>query len=130
MIEKIKITDADVVEQIRNSLPEATDENKGLLSSDNKIMGGLFLNAASMSTIHPNDYYLYAREGIIMGITTYSMPNWTLGAGCIIHCQRDRIGSVTTSQMILQLFFGSNLIRYRYGIGNSSEIIWEPWKDL
>ena len=69
-MDKVKVTDTNVIEQILNSLPTATNEKKGLLSSDNKIMGGLFLNAASTHSIHPNDYYLYTREGIMIGMLT------------------------------------------------------------
>lgn len=129
-IEKINITDASVIEEVRNVMPTATNEKKGLLSSDNKIMGGLLLSPASISNIHPDDYYLYTREGIVMGITGPITPNWTFGLGCVVHCQRYEIGSVTTSQIIFQLFFGVNLVKFRHGTGNNSEIIWEPWKDL
>nr|DAE17445.1 MAG TPA: hypothetical protein [Phage sp. ctSLR2] len=129
-IEKIKVADTNVIEQILNGLPTATNEKNGLLSSDNKIMGGLFLNAASTHSIHPNDYYLYTREGIMIGITTYITPNWTLGGGCVIHCQRDAIGSVTTSQMIFQLFFGNGKVNFRYGYGNGVGIVWNDWENL
>lgn len=130
MIEKINITDANVIEEVRNAMPTATDEKKGLLSDNNKVKGGLLLYPASISNIHPDDYYLYTREGIMMGITLGITPNWTFGGGCVVHCQRDTIGSVTTSQIIFQLFFGGNRVKFRHGIGNHSEIIWEPWKDL
>lgn len=130
MIEKIQVTDANVIEEVRNIMPTATNEKKGLLSSDNKVMGGFLLNAAATQSIHPNDYYLYTKDGIIIGITSYMTPNWTLGGGCVIHCQRDTIGSVTTSQMIFQLFFGEDKIKFRYGYGNHTEIIWRDWKDL
>jgi hypothetical protein len=129
-IEKVKITDTNVIEQIRNSLPTATNEKKGLLSSDNKVKGGLLLFPASIMDIHPDDYYLYTREGIMMGITSGVTPNWVFGGGCVVHCQRDTIGSVTTSQIIFQLFFGSSRVKFRYGAGNYSKIIWESWKDL
>ncbi|WP_195668898.1 hypothetical protein [Bacteroides intestinalis] len=129
-IEKIKVTDANVIEQIRDSLPTATNEKKGLLSSDNKVKGGLLLFPASIMDIHPDDYYLFTREGIMIGITSGVTPNWTFGGGCVVHCQRDTISSVTTSQMIFQLFFGGSRVKFRYGAGNYTEIIWESWKDL
>lgn len=130
MVEKIQITDANVIEEVRNVMPTATNEKKGLLSSDNKVKGGLLLFPASVMDTHPDDYYLYTREGIMIGITSGLTPNWTFGGGCVVHCQRDTIGSVTTSQMIFLLFFGGSRVKFRYGAGNYSEIIWEPWKDL
>ena len=130
MIEKIFVTNENVIEQVRDSLPTATNEKKGLLSSDNKIKGGLLLFPASIMDTHPDEYYLYTREGIMMGITSGLTPNWTFGGGCVVHCQRDTIGSVTTSQIIFQLFFGGSRVKYRYGAGNYTEIIWESWKDL
>ena len=130
MMEKLYVADANVIEQIRGSLPTATNEKNGLLSSDNKVKGGLLLFPANIMDIHPDDYYLYTREGIMIGITSGLTPNWTLGGGCVVHCQRDIISSVTTSQMIFQLFFGGGKVKFRYGAGNHTKIIWEEWKDL
>lgn len=130
IMEKLNIIDSGVIEQIRDSLPTVTNDKKGLLPSDNKVKGGLLLNAAATHSIHPNDYYLYTREGIMIGITSFLTPNWTLGGGCVIHCQRDTIGSVTTSQMIFQLFFGEDKVKFRYGYGNHTEIVWNDWVNL
>ena len=66
MMEKINITDANVIEQIRGNIPTATSAEKGLLSSTNIIEGGMLLNPAKLSSVNPDDYYLHTGQGLIM----------------------------------------------------------------
>ena len=131
MMEKINITDANVIEQIRGNIPTATSAEKGLLSSTNIIEGGMLLNPAKLSSVNPDDYYLHTGQGLIMAVTASNTPNWNYTNGVVLHCQRFVAGDVTPSQVISQILFSEKTKgKSRIGIGDGEKIVWKEWSDL
>lgn len=131
-MEKINIKDASIASAIRNVLPLATKEDKGLLSAQfADILEKRYIPTANINSNSDLDLLYKERDSGLSIVTITSSNINTLGAGILLHIQRLPRGDSSVSQYISQLLFSmNNKVMYRSGSFPSGAPVYSTWKEM
>lgn len=133
MINTVKITDANVIEQVRSGLPSATAEIKGLLNSDLylRILGEYVHGISTSASDDLNEIYKRYNAGMAVLILTSVTKN-APGAGVLLHFQRLNKNDISAGSFLVSqvCFLMNGNILYRIGSSNGNAVFYSNWSNI
>lgn len=133
MIEKINITDANVIEEVRNAMPTATDGKKGLMSNEYLSENGSFVTDMKTYSGDINKLHTVLKNGlstVACSIDSTNRPYPNDSGGIMININR----IVNYSMKIIYQQYISSIqgskAKIRTGVYSGEEYIFSEWEYL